>query len=451
MGDDFIEDTIGNQFLQLLNKDNNWVTFFIKSIIQDSAKKGYEKVLFPKGETAAKIEGHETIAEEIKRLDYKLSQEKSKINITITNVNSFPINEHKENYAVKYKDKYYLVDILISEGDSPGIGWEEITESKFNQYLIDVQNGNNPIIKDLELRKQELKSQGIEKLKPIESFYENTVTNILKKQGLNPNIITDEHGNTWNEITINQARDLANILLQKNEVGKIIGQANIKAMTVLIDAVNQKQDTLPHEYAHHYIAWNRNTPIVQEAIKKWGSEESLVQAIGEQSVKQKGEAWNWWTKFVKWLLGDISKISKLDKEKIKNILTDAFLERQDLNNLEQSIETDSAPLSEEVNDIFEKAIKEKEKKSKNKNEIKNEELNKSKLKNDNFEIENSIKNNLIEFQEMLFANKKITSSQKESLTDILELFEIYKDSLLSGEIDIEVIKEEFNQLLENCK
>src|SRR5690606_17692030 len=29
-----------NQFLQLLNKNNNWVTFFVKSIIQDSAKKG---------------------------------------------------------------------------------------------------------------------------------------------------------------------------------------------------------------------------------------------------------------------------------------------------------------------------------------------------------------------------------------------------------------------------
>src|SRR5690606_27007062 len=41
MGDDFIEDKTGNQFLQLLNKDNNWVTFFVKSIIQDSAKKGY--------------------------------------------------------------------------------------------------------------------------------------------------------------------------------------------------------------------------------------------------------------------------------------------------------------------------------------------------------------------------------------------------------------------------
>ena len=56
-----VENPNKNKFLQLLNKDNNWVTFFIKSIIQDSAKKGYEKVLFPKGETAAKIEGHDPI------------------------------------------------------------------------------------------------------------------------------------------------------------------------------------------------------------------------------------------------------------------------------------------------------------------------------------------------------------------------------------------------------
>ena len=62
----------------------------------------------------------------------------------------------------------------------------------------------------------------------------------------NVKIITDEYGNTWNEISINQARDLANILLQRNEANQIIGQANIKAMTVLIDAINHKQDTLPH-------------------------------------------------------------------------------------------------------------------------------------------------------------------------------------------------------------
>ena len=73
--------------------------------------------------------------------------------------------------------------------------------------------------------------------------------------------------------------------MQRDEANRIIGQANIKAMTVLVDAINQKQDTLPHEYAHHYIAWFRDTPIVQEAIKKWGSEEALVQSIGEQVVK----------------------------------------------------------------------------------------------------------------------------------------------------------------------
>ena len=98
----------------------------------------------------------------------------------------------------------------------------------------------------------------------------------------------------------------------------------------MVDAIKQKQDTLPHEYAHHYIAWFRNTPIVQEAIKKWGSEEALVQSIGEQVVKQKGEAYNWWNNFVKWIMNQFNSLSKLQKEELTQILTDAFLTRQDL-------------------------------------------------------------------------------------------------------------------------
>lgn len=125
-------------------------------------------------------------------------------------------------------------------------------------------------------------------------------------------------------------KEFENYLYQQTLNNKIIGQANIKAMTVLIDAVNQKQDTLPHEYAHHYIAWFRNTPIVQEAIKKWGSEEALVQSIGEQVVKQEGEAYNWWNNFVKWIMNQFNSLSKLQKEELTQILTDAFLTRQDL-------------------------------------------------------------------------------------------------------------------------
>lgn len=63
-----------NSFLQLLNKDSNWVSFFIKSIIQDSASKGYEKVLFPTGNTASKVEGHETLEEFRSEKETRLAQ-----------------------------------------------------------------------------------------------------------------------------------------------------------------------------------------------------------------------------------------------------------------------------------------------------------------------------------------------------------------------------------------
>jgi hypothetical protein len=133
---------------------------------------------------------------------------------------------------------------------------------------------------------------------------------------------------------------IGNTQFQKDELNRIIGQANIKAMTVLIDAINQKQDTLPHEYAHHYIAWFRNTPIVQEAIKKWGSEEALVQSIGEQVVKQKGEAYNWWNKFVKWVMNLFSDLSTKNKQELTNILTDAFLQRVDLETYQKGFNID---------------------------------------------------------------------------------------------------------------
>ncbi len=97
------------------------------------------------------------------------------------------------------------------------------------------------------------------------------------------------------------------------------GEADVAAMSVLIDEVKQQRDTLPHEYAHHYIAWYRDTPMVQKAIEYWGTEEALVQAIGEQVVLQKGEAWSWWNKFTEWIY------ELLGKESIKNALTDAFL------------------------------------------------------------------------------------------------------------------------------
>jgi predicted NAD-dependent protein-ADP-ribosyltransferase YbiA (DUF1768 family) len=293
----------GDQFLQLLNKDNNWVTFFVKSIIQDSAKKGYEKVLFPKGDTASKVEGHTTLEEFKKQKEDRIKK----------------LEEEKQNYLDVPADSIES----IQTGKTP-----TQIDNEINQLKQELANIEGP--------------QGFGALKPIYNFYENTVANILKKQGYTPEVITDEYGNQWNQVTINQARDLQNVLLQKNEANKIIGQANIKAMSVLIDAVNQRQDTLPHEYAHHYIAWFRNTPIVQEGIKRFGSEEALVQAIGEQVVKQKGDAYNWWKKFTNFILKLLS-----DKQ-VLQVLTDSFLTRTNLNEftyneemLSQEIDTET--------------------------------------------------------------------------------------------------------------
>ena len=391
-----------NQFLQLLNKDSNWVTFFVKSIIQDSAKKGYEKVLFPSGETAAKVEGQETLANELLKINKEIEKNKFTLNKRLEDesnlISRIENNIKNDNYLTTKKLGYKIINdpssisstppkvaalinkktgefIDISRGYSnPVFADEKNAEKSFNAFIkgdkiVDLNNTsielknipkleylnndlyilnskeerlfniqNNSLIvrelKELEKEKANIKSQGLEKIKPIEAFYKNTVTNILKKQGYSPQQVTDEYGNTWNEVTI-LPKQLNNILLQRNEANKIIGQANIKAMSVLVDAINQKQDTLPHEYAHHYISWFRDTAIVQEGIKRWGSEEALVQSIGEQVVERKGEALAWWKNFIKWIMNEFSSLSELKRDEITKVLTDAFLTRENLNTSEK--------------------------------------------------------------------------------------------------------------------
>ena len=161
-----------NQFLQLLNKNNNWVTFFVKSIMQDSAKKGYEKVLFPTGNTASKVEGHTTLEEFKKQKEDRIKE------------------LEKEN-------KVYLRD---------------------NEYENQVRSDNEYEIKRLKEELERIEGpEGFGALRPIYNFYENTVANVLKKQFGKERIIkiTDEYGNTWNELTIEPNKDLDNIVFQR--------------------------------------------------------------------------------------------------------------------------------------------------------------------------------------------------------------------------------------------
>ena len=104
------------------------------------------------------------------------------------------------------------------------------------------------------------------------------------------------------------------------------GQAQVEgymAGRVLLNAVLENQDTLPHEYAHHYVAWFRNTPLVQRGTKQFGSEEALVQAIGENSVK----ALKWYNRFFNWIKGLFN-----EKQDTLNEITKAFLSGRTLGN-----------------------------------------------------------------------------------------------------------------------
>jgi len=320
-------ETKENDFLQLLNKEGNWVTFFIESIIQDSIKKGYNEILFPTGETAAKIEGHEVIADKIRNIDNDIEFWKN----AKPTINEVYKKHGEEMWTITYND---------------------IIKGNFNTKEEAQKHIDNIDFNKLEQQKQELEANGLEKFAPIEGFYENRVTNILNKKYKGKiEKYTDEHGAVWNKLKLSEEYKNS-IILNQVKQGKIAGQANIEAATALIDASIAGTDTLYHEYAHHYIAWNRDSALVQEAIKKWGSEEALVQAIGEQSAKQKGEAWNWWLRFTAWLLGDLNDLSKFDKETLKNVLTDAFLERQNLNGIEYRNSDVVAAISS-INTIFE--------------------------------------------------------------------------------------------------
>ena len=242
----------------------------------------------------------------------------------------------------------------ITDEDKYNVPW---VKSFVGEAMI-VFAGSDATREQLDKEKQKITDRVKEKERKVEQIYRQYLeqggdVNSLKQfrhyVESEQYVLVDESGMTQTGLDTNLSQKIQNLMQEKypeiklditnepvfqketeaiNE--RIIGQANIKAMTVLIDAVNQKQDTLPHEYAHHYIAWFRNTPMVKQAISQWGSEEALVQAIGEQVVAQKGEALNWWKRFVRLILSMFGKVSNKDRENIKNMLTNAFLEGKDL-------------------------------------------------------------------------------------------------------------------------
>lgn len=297
-----------NKFLALLNKDNNWVTFFVKSIIQDSAKKGYEKVLFPSGNTASKIEGHITL-EEFKKQKEDRIKELEKPNESVSEIYNKLGNKTKEGNVViqfvyqtagvqyaksiggvfslrvngtnnQFGNPFSSVESEIQKGlirtkstkesvekyiewllspttsikpeqhkfirewlqsgklkGKPIVYYKELREPSHAtalDYLINKYdwNKNDNEINQLKQELERVEKEGFAALKPIYKFYNEDVANILKKQGYTPKQVTDEYGNTWNEVEIKEEHKNP-VMLQKQ------GQKQSKASPKTIEKVKE--------------------------------------------------------------------------------------------------------------------------------------------------------------------------------------------------------------------
>jgi hypothetical protein len=218
----------GNNFLQLLNKKGNWVNFFIQSIVQDSVKKGYNKILFPKGDTASKIEGHQTV-EEFRKF------KENRIKFLQNESGNFTLIDRLGNNLGKFETKAEVQSKIKSE------------------YLVDYKiiNLEDTRNKEIETLKKEIKrveEEGFGALKPIWDFYENRISNILKKL-YNTKDITDEFGNEWTEIDLLDSKVKNKILLKESAK---------QSQDTSLDSVTRLLEFLAEEFEDYKVRMDNN-------------------------------------------------------------------------------------------------------------------------------------------------------------------------------------------------
>ena len=189
------------------------------TMVQPRTVQKYEKVLFPSGNTASKIEGHTTLEEFKKQKEDRIKElEKDIYDYTYNNYRVYRKSDNISlgNTASKEDTElFFNSNNLIQKNPSD-------FEIRRNDESYIIKQKNNEIAQ-LKKELERVETEGFGALKPIYNFYENTVTNILKKS-YNINQITDEYGNTWNEI-----------VLDNENTDKIFFQTDTKVKNILTE------------------------------------------------------------------------------------------------------------------------------------------------------------------------------------------------------------------------
>ena len=259
--------------------------------------------------------------------------------------------KYSKKITINHYDETQKVDISINAPISKDMEFEnDISEYYNNEVIGEYKHSTDFVGVDLEKRTfSEIRIQSKSNSTPysisvneINMYKVNELRYYVTDSVGYPYEITKEKFDAlFNEIKIGKTIKEYNSIIKELDNDLFIpfqkqddiikGAAVLSKNKILVDLTNRSTDTLAHEYAHFYIAGFRNTPIVQEAIKKWGSEEALVQAIGEETVAKKGNAYGFWKRFSKWLKDLVANLDKASKEDLVKALTDAFLTNADLN------------------------------------------------------------------------------------------------------------------------
>jgi len=259
-------------FLNLLLNNQTWVPVFTNAITQWARTQGYQKVRFPTGETAARVEGHQVLADRLTALQ----AQKTELQTTLGAW--FGLEDRPGEAAITFAGRTVQVPwrrvapLLrierrrLEQGEASREQWELAPKEPplsvedrllYTEFAKEFGLGKNYIptetaiqalmrsepalmrlrssapigvpgqavgrfdavaervrvldaenkIKQIDAEIQQLKTQGIEKLAPIEAFYENRIGSIVNRLGATR--VTDANGNTWREVSVTPTASIA--------------------------------------------------------------------------------------------------------------------------------------------------------------------------------------------------------------------------------------------------
>jgi len=157
--------------------------------------------------------------------------------------------------------------------------------------------------------------------------YINTIRESIEFQHKSNKPIIDSNKELFESIKTKLTKVYPNIKVEA--LDKIVDNEGVEVLGRAIDEIVQyskskaKLDTLPHEYAHIYIKMFKDESVVKKGIKEFGSEEELVQAIGEQVVSN--EAKTFFFRLSKWIKAWFNKASNKDKQALVESITSDFM------------------------------------------------------------------------------------------------------------------------------